>query len=171
MKKERNGFIFLKTFNESIEDLDSQDRCLMYEAIISYGLYGEEPELTKGYLKSLWKLISSTIDVTSKKYDASVENGKKGGRPRKPNNNLTETQEKPNNNPTETLKEKKIELNKIELNKIELNENKIELNEIEENKIELNDNKIKEKYYGYINSLDIDHQFEDDIDFGRFNNL
>ena len=81
MKKERTGFIFLKTFNESIEDLETQDRCIMYEAIINYGLYGEEPELTKGYLKSIWKLISSTIDVTSKKYDASVENGKKGGRP------------------------------------------------------------------------------------------
>ena len=121
MKKERTGFIFLKTFNESIEDLETQDRCIMYEAIINYGLYGEEPELTKGYLKSIWKLISSTIDVTSKKYDASVENGKKGGRPKKPTNNPIETQEKPNEN-------LKIKENKIELNKIELNENKIELN-------------------------------------------
>ena len=124
MKKERNGFIFLKTFDESIEDLEEQDKCIMYQAIIHYGLYGDEPNLQKGYLKGIWKLISSTIDVTSKKYDASVENGKKGGRPKKPNNNLTETQQEPNNNPTETLKE-----NKIELNKIKLNENKIELKE------------------------------------------
>lgn len=136
MKKERTGFIFLKTFNESIEDLESQDKCIMYEAIINYGLYGEEPELTKGYLKSIWKLISSTIDVTSKKYDASVENGKKGGRPKKPTNNLIETQEKPNEN-------LKIKENKIKLNKIELKENKIE-------------NKIKEKEFidfGRFNDL------------------
>jgi hypothetical protein len=139
MKIERNGFVFLRTFNESIEDLDPQDKCIMLEAIINYGLYGDEPDLTKGYLKGIWKLISSTIDVTSKKYDTSVENGKKGGRPKKPNNNLTETQEKPNNNltetqekpnnnPTETLKENKIKENKIELNKIKIKEkeNKIE---------------------------------------------
>jgi len=121
MNKERNGFIFLKTFDESINDLEEQDKCVMYKAIIHYGLYGVEPDLQKGYLKSIWKLITSTIDVTSKKYDASVENGKKGGRPKK-------TQEKPNNNPTETLKENKIELNKIKLNenKIKLKENKIE---------------------------------------------
>ena len=103
MNKERNGFIFLKTFDESIQDLEEQDKCIMYQAIIHYGLYGIEPTLEKGYLKSIWKLITSTIDVTSKKYDASVENGKKGGRPKK-------TQEKPNNNPIETLKENKIEL-------------------------------------------------------------
>jgi hypothetical protein len=128
MKTERNGFVFLRTFNESIEDLDPQDKCIMLEAIINYGLYGDEPVLTKGYLKGIWKLISSTIDVTSKKYDSSVENGKKGGRPKKPNSNPTVTQVKPNNNPTETLKENKIELNKIELNKIKIKEkeNKIE---------------------------------------------
>jgi hypothetical protein len=152
MKKERTGFIFLKTFNESIEDLEPQDKCIMYEAIINYGLYGTEPELTKGYLKSIWKLISSTIDVTSKKYDASVENGKKGGRPKKPTNNLTETQEKPKQNPTESLKE-----NKIELNKIELNENKRKLKE--------NNN-----YDEYMKSLEIDYDL-DKIDFGKYNGL
>lgn len=136
MKKERNGFVFLKAFKEAIEDLDKEDRCFMLEAITDYGLYGVEPEITKGYLKGIWKLMSSTIDVTSKKYDASVENGKKGGRPKKPNNNLIETQQEPNNNQTETLKENKIELNKIEL---KLNENK---NKIEENKKE----ELPEKY-------------------------
>lgn len=153
MKTERNGFIFLKTFNESIEDLDPQDKCIMYEAIINYGLYSIEPDLPKGYLKSIWKLISSTIDVTSKKYDASVENGKKGGRPKKPKNNPTETQEKPNENPTETLKENKIELNKIELNK---NKNKIK------------ETKKENKLYGeYMNSLGIDYDdniLEDELD-------
>lgn len=127
MKKERNGFVFLKAFKEAIEDLESEDKCFMLEAITDYGLYGVEPHITKGYLKGIWKLMSSTIDVTSKKYDASVENGKKGGRPKKSNNNLTITQEEPNNNPSETLKENKIELNKIEL-KLKENKNKIEEN-------------------------------------------
>ena len=57
MKKERNGFIFLKTFDESIEDLEEQDKCIMYKSIVHYGLYGIEPNLEKGYLKSIWKLI------------------------------------------------------------------------------------------------------------------
>jgi hypothetical protein len=130
MKKERNGFIFLKTFDESVQDLEEQDKCIMYQAIIHYGLYGIEPNLEKGYLKSIWKLITSTIDVTSKKYDSSVENGKKGGRPKKPINNPIETQQKPNNNPIESLKENKIELNKIKLNK---------------NKIKIKENIIKEE--------------------------
>jgi len=139
MKTERNGFIFLKTFDESIEDLETQDKCIMYEAIVKYGIYGIEPELSKGYLKSIWKLITSTIDATSKKYDSSVENGKKGGRPKKePNNNPIITQEKPNHNPTETLKEKKIELNKIKE---------------KENKIELKENNIKELDFGRFNDL------------------
>jgi len=139
MKTERNGFIFLKTFDESIEDLEAQDKCIMYEAIVKYGIYGIQPELSKGYLKSIWKLITSTIDATSKKYDSSVENGKKGGRPKKePNNNPIITQEKPNHNPTETLKEKKIELNKIKE---------------KENKIELKENNIKELDFGRFNDL------------------
>jgi hypothetical protein len=133
MEKERNGFVFLKTFNEAIEDLETEDKCFMLEAIINYGLYSIEPSITKGYLKGIWKLISSTIDVTSRKYDSSVENGKKGGRPKKPNNNPSRTQVEPNHNPTETLKEKKIELNKIELKE---NKSKIELKE-NENKIEV----------------------------------
>lgn len=103
--KERTGFIFLKRFDDSIKDLDFEDRCIMYESIINYALYFEEPLLSKGYLISIWKLISSQIDEVQKKYDASVENGKKGGRPKKSNNNLTETQEKPNNNLNETCEE------------------------------------------------------------------
>ena len=139
MKTERNGFIFLKTFDESIEDLEAQDKCIMYEAIVKYGIYGIDPELSKGYLKSIWKLITSTIDATSKKYDSSVENGKKGGRPKKESNhNPIITQEKPNHNPTETLKEKKIELNKIKE---------------KENKIEIKENNIKELDFGRFNDL------------------
>ena len=148
MNKERSGFVFLGTFYESIEDLETQDKCIMLQAIIEYGLYGVEPNLTKGYLKGIWKLITSTIDATSRKYDASVENGKKGGAP-KGNSNAKKqpktTQEQPINNPITTLKEKKIELKKIELNKIELNKIELKENNIEENEIEL--------------------------DFGKYNNL
>ena len=103
--KERTGFIFLKKFDESIKDLDFEDRCVMYESIINYALYFEEPSLTKGYLISIWKLIKNQIDDVQKKYDSSIENGKKGGRPKKPTNNLIKTQEEPKNNLTETCEE------------------------------------------------------------------
>lgn len=53
---------------------------------------------------AMFTLIKPNIDSATQRYEASVENGKKGGRPRKnenlekPNNNLAITQEKPKNN-------------------------------------------------------------------------
>jgi hypothetical protein len=147
--KERTGFIFLKKFDDSIKDLDFEDRCVMYESIINYALYFEDPILSKGYLISIWKLIKNQIDEVQKKYDSSVENGKKGGRPKKPVNNLTETQEKPNENLNETCEEPL---------KVKVKE-KIKVKE-----------KLKEKlnanaaYDNYMKSLGIDLSSEKDIE-------
>jgi hypothetical protein len=153
--KERTGFIFLKRFDDSIKDLDFEDRCVMYEAIINYALYFEEPLLSKGYLISIWKLISGQIDQVQKKYDASVNNGSLGGRPKKPKNNPTETQDKPNNNLNETCEEPlKV---------------KVKVKEKEKANIKANAN-IKEKlnanaaYDDYMKSLGIDLNNEKDID-------
>jgi hypothetical protein len=151
--KERTGFIFLKKFDDSIKDLDFEDRCVMYEAIINYALYFEDPELSKGYLVSIWKLIKNNIDEVQKKYDASVENGKMGGRPKKPKNNLTETQEKPKNNLTE-IQEEPLKVKVKVKEKLKAKEN-------------IN---IKENYDEYMKSLNIDFD-ENKIDFGKYNEL
>ena len=100
------GFIFHKSYWDAISNLpDDLSKCNIVKAICEYTFYDTEPNLD-GIEKSIWLLIKPNLDSSSKRYRASVENGKKGGRPKKtqekPNNNLTKTQDnnqvKPNQN-------------------------------------------------------------------------
>ena len=66
----------------------------------------QEPKL-KGLELSFWTQLKFSIDRAQNRYNASVENGKKGGRPKKTQENLTEPDETKNN-----LKEPNHNLNK-----------------------------------------------------------
>ena len=76
------GVLILPSYHEAIKDLSETDRLAMYDSIVRYGLYGETPELS-AILNSLFTLIKAQIDSSQRRYDAAVENGRKGGRPRK----------------------------------------------------------------------------------------
>ena len=100
------GFIFHKSYWDAINSLPTElSKCKIIDAICNYVFSDIEPELN-GIENSIWVLIKPTLDSSLKRYVANIENGKKGGRPKKtqekPNNNPTITQEKPNNNPTIT---------------------------------------------------------------------
>lgn len=98
----RDSFVFYKSFYEAIAELPSENQLELYDAICRYSLFGEVPEMS-GISKAMFTLMKPNIDATAKKYRSSVENGKKGGRPKKePNENPAETQQKPNENPAET---------------------------------------------------------------------
>ena len=82
------------------------EQLIMFKGICEYGINGVEPNF-KGALKSLFTLMKPNIDSSISRYNSSVTNGGKGGRPKK-----TETKEEPKQNPVETKekpKEKPIE--------------------------------------------------------------
>jgi hypothetical protein len=108
----RDSFVFYKSFYEAIAEVPTEYRLEIYEAICKYSLFGEIPEM-QGISKAMFTLMKPNIDATAKKYRASVENGKKGGRPKKdkPDENPTETETKPKQNPTETETEANANLN------------------------------------------------------------
>lgn len=106
----KDGFIFYKSFYDSINALDESMQLEVYQALAEYGLSGEIKDDLSPITKALLTAMIPTIDNANKRYVASVQNGKKGGRPKKnkedkeevgenlekPSHNL----EKPSNNQT-----------------------------------------------------------------------
>jgi len=85
----KTSFVFFESFYEAISSMPAKYRLEIYQAICHYALYGEELEMS-AKAKALFILMKPNIDASQKKYLSSVENGKKGGRPKKPNQNLNE---------------------------------------------------------------------------------
>ena len=95
----RDGFVFYRSFFESFSDLSKKDKLVLFDALCNYALNGIEPELT-GTPSAIFKLLKPQVDANTRRY----ENGLKGGRPRK---NQEETKQEPNNNQTKTKREPK----------------------------------------------------------------
>lgn len=101
----RNSFIFYSSYYDAISELPEEEQGLIYKAIIDYAIAKKEPKDLTPACRMCFKLIKPTIDAALSRYDASVENGKKGGAPKgncnaqkQPKNNLETTQEQPTNN-------------------------------------------------------------------------
>ena len=101
----RNSFIFYSSYYDAISELPEDEQGLIYKAIIDYAIAKKEPQNLTPACRMCFKLIKPTIDAALSRYDASVENGKKGGAPKgnsnaqkQPKNNLETTQEQPRNN-------------------------------------------------------------------------
>lgn len=131
----KESFVFYRSFYESINKLDDEIKLEIFNAICEYSLNEKELELSV-VADAIFTLIKPNIDSANKRYIASVENGKKGGRPKK-NDNL----EKPKKNlkkPSNNLEKPKQNLN--------VNDN-VDVN------VNYNDNNkrkyIKEKYGKY----------------------
>lgn len=81
----RLAFTFYISFEEALSCLDDHEELIMRRAISRYALYGEPPNLT-GPLMGMFLSWKPNIDASNARRDASSENGKKGGRPRKGKN-------------------------------------------------------------------------------------
>lgn len=97
---------------DSLKHLDEQTQGLVLLAYVNYQLYGIEPSRDNVLVYSIFQAKKFDLDFVKKDIEASVNNGKKGGRPKKtyenlkkPKRNLNETQEKPKRNLTETEQE------------------------------------------------------------------
>ncbi|MDE6837916.1 MAG: hypothetical protein K2P33_05925, partial [Acutalibacter sp.] len=94
---QRDGFLFYRSYFESIQQLEPEDRQLIYDAICQYALYGKEIELS-GAPAAILLLIKPTLDASRKK----AESGRKGGQSKsKPqaNDKQTESEPKPEAKP------------------------------------------------------------------------
>lgn len=102
---ERDGFVFYKSFAEATEGLQDDVKLECLTAIIDYGIYGIERELT-GIPAIVFKLVKPQLDANNKRFS----DGKKGGRPKKTdgfeNKNQWFSDEKPKDKEKEKVKEK-----------------------------------------------------------------
>ena len=102
----KDSFIFYRDWLAGLQNLDPKLRYELLDAIISFGLDGKETELTP-VASAIFGFIRPQIERAVNKYEQicqrNRENGKKGGRPVKTQNNpknpvgYLETQQNPKN--------------------------------------------------------------------------
>lgn len=85
-----SSFVFYESFIEAIDTLpDYESKGQVYERLCLYGLdrlsKEEAMEGISGHQKSILLVAIPNIAAAKKRYQRNVENGKKGGRPRKDN--------------------------------------------------------------------------------------
>lgn len=102
---QKESFIFYKSFYEAIKKIPEEYQLELYNAVLSYCFEGIEPENLSGIAEAMFILMKPNIDSAEKRYNASVENGRKGGAPKgnsnakkQPKNNPETTQKQPRNN-------------------------------------------------------------------------
>lgn len=103
----RDSCVFYRSFLEAIELLPKKYQLGFYRALFNYALNDEPPKNLAGSAAALFKALQPQIDANNRKF----ENGKKGGRPKKPNDNQTETKEKPNDNQSITKPKPNVNVN------------------------------------------------------------
>ena len=85
--------VFDETF-EAMEELDDHQQIRMLHAMLEYAKSGDEPNFEKGCAeKVLRKSMKQRVDNMIRKREANRENGLKGGRPRKTEENPTKPNE------------------------------------------------------------------------------
>lgn len=71
------SFVFYESFRDASQNLDDATRLALYEAIMDYSLYGEEPDEGNPVAAAMFKLVRPVLDTNARRR----ENGRNGGRP------------------------------------------------------------------------------------------
>ena len=87
-KIEKNSMILYSSYIEAVEDLPEDEQLQYIKALFNYGLYDEEPTNLSLCANAVFKAIRPTMDIAKERYIKSIENGKKGGRPKKECKNI-----------------------------------------------------------------------------------
>lgn len=130
----RDSFIIFKNWADAIDALPQRYQLECYKGLMQYGTTGEMPAKLSPVSKALLVSFSVAMENSIGRYIASVENGKKGGRPPK-NNNLDET---PNNldKPSENLEKPRITQQNLDEPTHNLNVNVNDNKNIKKEKVE-----------------------------------
>ena len=115
----RDSFVFYRSFFETFKKLPKKERLAIFEAVCDYALNDVFPSGLSGTADAVFTLLKPQVDANLRKY----ENGLKGGRPSKPNQNLTETKPKPKHNLTITKPKLNDNENDNENDNVNVNEN------------------------------------------------
>jgi len=127
--RDRDSFIFYRSFFEAAEELGDPDFGQLMRAVCSYALYGRAIDLS-GFQSSLFKLIKPQLDANQRRY----ENSLKGGAP-KGNKNAAKKKKTTEKQPTVDFE------NNQKTTKKQPNEND-NVNENENDNVNDNDNDI-----------------------------
>ena len=100
----RESFVFYRSFAEQLRKLPAEQYKRIMNSIFDYALDGvvNDMDTIDGII---FGLIKPQLDANNQRYQngcKGAEFGKLGGRPKKPQENPTETPKKPQENPTET---------------------------------------------------------------------
>lgn len=96
-KKQRDSFVFYRSFFEAIEGVEAENQLPIYRAIAMYALDKKEPELT-GFANVLWRLIRPQIDANWARYQNGCSGGAPMGNTNARKNNRKTTKKQPNVN-------------------------------------------------------------------------
>lgn len=103
MADKKDAFICYRSYIEAIRVLPLESRWAFFEKVVGYTLDATEPVFETDIENAMFTLMKANLDSCDQRFRTSVENGKKGGRPRKENSEK-KPNSKPNNNLTENLK-------------------------------------------------------------------
>lgn len=78
----KESFVFYRSFYEAILELETAEEKLeLYEALCEFNFENKKPKFKNKHTEAMFKLIQPLIDSAFRRYQASVENGKRGGNP------------------------------------------------------------------------------------------
>jgi hypothetical protein len=84
MEKKKTVVVY-ESFYEAIQLLSSQEAQMeLFNGMMKYGLYGEEPEFNTQELKLTWALYRPNMDANIARYNKAVESGRKSAGNRNP---------------------------------------------------------------------------------------
>jgi len=93
---EKKAFTFFRSYYEAAKELTDKQRLAFYDAIIQYGIDGEERDL-KGVAKAMFALVKPTLDKSQARAAAGSKGGKSKGEA-----NDEQTPSKPQAKPEQT---------------------------------------------------------------------
>lgn len=99
----RDSFLILKEWKDALKGAPDEVRLKCYELMFEYAETGVKPESDDWQTNMFLGLIATKMQYNIEKWQLSVENGKKGGRPPK-EKNPEETQKNPDETQIQNLK-------------------------------------------------------------------
>lgn len=143
----RDSFVFYRSFAEVISMIpDAEDKITLLNALIEYGLNGTEPDLQYP-LSAMFKQMTSSIEGAQKRYQASVENGKKGGRPKTVDERKIRELKEQGLTDKQIAEELKCSISSVEKVPVKTRKN-LKVNETRKNRKNPNDN-VNDNILGY----------------------
>ena len=83
MEQKRESFIICKHWLDAINAMPEEYQLELYRALGEYGLTGKIPQDCSPVARGILTAFSKEMDNNIKRYQASIDNGKLGGRPKK----------------------------------------------------------------------------------------